>query len=155
VIFENQTNTHRKSNDFSIENHQGFSSDFRYDIVEELSGQSMDFRQNIMKFQHKSERKLQKCWDVVWKCVKKAPKLVTKMFWINLSRWGRRGAKECKSCCRSRQELPNEYFLFTCKISFDTAEIEPFHFHNFSSLQGFNFHQAVVSSPILWETCSV
>jgi len=40
---------------------QGFSSDFRYDIVEELSGQSLDFRQNIMKFQHKSERKLQKC----------------------------------------------------------------------------------------------
>jgi hypothetical protein len=77
------------------------------------------------------------------------------MCWINLSCWGRRGAKECKSCCRSRQELPNEYFLFTCKISFDTAEIEPFHFHNFSSLQGFNFHQAVVSSPILWETCSV
>jgi len=40
---------------------QGFSSDFRYDIVEELSGQSLDFRQNIMKFQHNLERNLQKC----------------------------------------------------------------------------------------------
>ena len=37
----------------------------------------------------------------------------------------------------------NEYLL--AKIGFDTAENEPFNFHNFSSLQGFNFHRAVVS----------
>ena len=53
------------------------------------------------------------------------------------------GAKACKSC-RSRQELSNEYFL--AKIGFDTSENEPFNFLNFSSLQGFNFHRAVVST---------
>ena len=53
-----------------------------------------------------------------------------------------RPKKKCKSC-RSRQELSNEYLL--AKIGFDTAENEPFNFHNFSSLQGFNFHGAVVS----------
>ena len=52
------------------------------------------------------------------------------------------GEKACKSC-RSRQELSNEYFL--AKIGFDTAENELFNFHNFSSLQGSKFHQAVVS----------
>ena len=30
-------------------------------------------------------------------------------------------------------------------IGVDTAENEPFNFHNFSSLQGFHFHRAVVS----------
>jgi hypothetical protein len=59
-----------------------------------------------------------------------------------LNCWGRRGAQECKSC-RSRQGLSNEYLL--AKIGFGTAENEPFNFHNFSSLQGFNFHRAVVS----------
>ena len=59
-----------------------------------------------------------------------------------LKYWGLSGAKACKSC-RSRQELSNEYLL--AKIGFDTAENEPFNFHNFSSLQGFNFHGAVVS----------
>ena len=39
-----------------------------------------------------------------------------------LNCWGRRGAKEYKSC-RSRQELSNEYLL--AKIGFDTAEHEP------------------------------
>ena len=39
-----------------------------------------------------------------------------------LNCWGRRGAKEYKSC-RSRQELSNEYLL--AKIGFDTAENEP------------------------------
>ena len=58
------------------------------------------------------------------------------------------GAKACKSC-RSRQELSNEYFL--AKIGFDTAENEPFNFHNFSSLQGFNFHRAVVSQPLTYD----
>ena len=48
----------------------------------------------------------------------------------------------CKSC-RARQELSNEYLL--AKIGFDTAENEPFNFHNFSSLQGFHFNRAVVS----------
>ena len=52
------------------------------------------------------------------------------------------------------QELYNEYLL--AKIGFDTAESslpasqpaenEPFSFHNFTSLQGFNFHGAVVSA---------
>ena len=32
----------------------------------------------------------------------------------------------------------NEYLL--AKIGFDTAENEPFNFHNFSSLQGSHFH---------------
>jgi len=56
----------------------------------------------------------------------------------------RRGSKECKSDL-SRQELSNEYLVV--KFGFDTAEKEPFNFHNFSSgcLQGFNFHRAVVS----------
>ena len=31
------------------------------------------------------------------------------------------------------------------KIGFDTSEDESFNFHDFSSLQGFNFHRAVVS----------
>ena len=80
-------------------------------------------------------------------------KLLTMLFeilWKNakirdenfLKYWGLSGAKACKSC-RSRQELSNEYLL--AKIGFDTAENEPFNFHNFSSLQGFNFHGAVVS----------
>ena len=38
----------------------------------------------------------------------------------------------------------NEYSL--AKFGFDTAEYEPFKFHNFSSLQGLNFHRGV-SSP--------
>ena len=38
------------------------------------------------------------------------------------------------------------YYL-VANSGFDTAEDEPFNFHNFSSLQGFNFHRAVVS---LW-----
>ena len=37
----------------------------------------------------------------------------------------------------------NEYLL--AKFGFDTAENEPFDFHDLSSLQGFNFHRAVVS----------
>ena len=40
--------------------------------------------------------------------------------------------------------LTSIYFLIA-NIGFDTAENEPFNFHNFSSLQGFNFHGAVVS----------
>ena len=51
-------------------------------------------------------------------------------------------AEACKSF-RSRQEFSNEYLL--AKIGFDTAENEPFNFHNFSCLQGFKFHRAVVS----------
>ena len=47
--------------------------------------------------------------------------------------------------CRSRRELSNEYLL--ANFGFDTAENEPFNFHNFSSLQGLNFHRAVVSPP--------
>ena len=39
--------------------------------------------------------------------------------------------------------LPDEYLL--AKIGFDTAENEPFNFHDFGSLQGFNFYRAVVS----------
>ena len=62
-----------------------------------------------------------------------------------LKYWGLSGAKACKSC-RSRQELSNEYLL--AKIGFDTAENEPFNFHNFSSLQRFNFHRAVVSVEV-------
>ena len=41
----------------------------------------------------------------------------------------------------------NEYLLG--KIGFDTAENEPFNFHKFSSLQGFNFHRAVVSHQVV------
>ena len=40
--------------------------------------------------------------------------------------------------------LSSIYYL-VAKIGFDTAENEPFKFHNFSSLQGFHFHRAVVS----------
>ena len=50
---------------------------------------------------------------------------------------------KCKSD-RSRQEFSNEYLV--SKIGFDTAENEPFNFHHFSSLQGFDFHRAVVSA---------
>ena len=39
--------------------------------------------------------------------------------------------KACKFGA-SRQELSNEYSLFTCKIGVDTADNEPFDFHNFS-----------------------
>ena len=60
-----------------------------------------------------------------------------------LNCWCRRGAKECKSD-RSRQELSNKYLL--AKFGFDTVKNEPFSFHNFSSLQGFNFHRGVVST---------
>ena len=49
------------------------------------------------------------------------------------------GAQVYESC-RSRQELSNEYLL--AKIGCDTAENEPFNFHTFSSLQGFNPHLA-------------
>ena len=35
---------------------------------------------------------------------------------------------------------------FLAKIGFDTAENEPFNFHNFSSFLGFNFHRGVVSA---------
>ena len=42
--------------------------------------------------------------------------------------------------------LQNKYLV--AKIGFDTAENGPFHFHNFSSLQGFNFHRAVVSPQV-------
>jgi hypothetical protein len=38
------------------------------------------------------------------------------------------------------------YLIIFAKIGFDTAENEPFNFHNFGSLQGFNFHRGVVSS---------
>ena len=41
----------------------------------------------------------------------------------------------------------NEYLL--AKIGFDTAENEPFDFHNFSSLQGSYFHRAVVSPALV------
>ena len=50
--------------------------------------------------------------------------------------------------CRSRRELSNAYFL--AKIGFDTAENEPFNFHTFSSLQGFNFHRGVVSGTAIF-----
>ena len=40
--------------------------------------------------------------------------------------------------------LTSIYYLIA-NIGFDTAENEPFNFHNFSSLRGFNFHRAVVS----------
>ena len=58
-------------------------------------------------------------------------------------------AKSCLSPCPFSQSsfrtdsYSNEYLL--AKIGFDTAENEPFNFHNFSSLQGFHFHRAVVS----------
>ena len=94
--------------------------------------------------------------DCQWSCSanrRENCKILTMLFeilWKNakirdenfLKYWGLSGAKACKSC-RSRQELSNEYLL--AKIGFDTAENEPFNFHNFSSLQGFDFHQAVVS----------
>ena len=48
---------------------------------------------------------------------------------------------------RSRQELSNEYLL--ARFGFDPAENEPFNFHNFSSLQGVNFHRAVVSVKVV------
>ena len=57
------------------------------------------------------------------------------------------GAKTCKSC-RFRQELSNEHLLSLAKFGSDTAENEPFDFHNFSSLEGFNFHRAVVSGAL-------
>ena len=39
--------------------------------------------------------------------------------------------------------------ILFANIGFDTAENEPFNFHNFSSLQGFNFHRAVVSAEVV------
>ena len=60
-----------------------------------------------------------------------------------VSRLDSDGAKEYTSC-RSREMLKNEYFL--SKIGVNTAENEPFDFHNFGSLQGFNFHRPVVSA---------
>ena len=75
-------------------------------------------------------------FEILWKHAK----ILDENF---LKYWGLSGAKACKSC-RSRQEHSNEYLL--AKIGFDTAEKEPFNFHNFSNLQGFNFHRAVVSA---------
>ena len=43
--------------------------------------------------------------------------------------------------------LTSIYFLIA-NIGFDTVEHEPINFHNFSSLQGFNFHRAVVSAEV-------
>ena len=40
--------------------------------------------------------------------------------------------------------LTSIYFLIA-NIGFDTVEHEPINFHNFSSLQGLNFHRAVAS----------
>ena len=56
-----------------------------------------------------------------------------------------RNVNLCKSD-GSRQALSNEYLVAT--IGLDTAENEPFNFHHFSSLQGFNFHRAVVSDKV-------
>merc|ERR1711937_373929 len=58
-FFNHSVNMHRNSNDFSIQRITvlGFSSDYRY--VEEFSGQSVEFRQNLVKFQHKSAQNLQ------------------------------------------------------------------------------------------------
>ena len=39
----------------------------------------------------------------------------------------------------------SDFCNLVAKLGFDTAENEPFNFHNFSSLQGFDFHRAVVS----------
>ena len=77
-----------------------------------------------------------------------AEKMRKSLTFFLLKCWGQSGAKACKSC-RSRQELFNEYLL--AKTGFDTAENEPFNFHNFSSsIQGFNFHSAVVSGLARW-----
>ena len=46
---------------------------------------------------------------------------------------------------RFRKQLSNKHLV--AKIGFDTAENEPFDFHDFSSVQGLNFHRAVVSPP--------
>ena len=81
-----------------------------------------------MKFQRKSSWKLQKFDDVIWKFVKHCAKIRDEHL---LNCWCRRGAKECKSD-KPRQELSNEYLL--AKFGYDTAENEPFNFHNFSSL---------------------
>ena len=40
-------------------------------------------------------------------------------------------------------------YSLLAKIGFDTAENEPFNFHNSSSLHGLDFHRAVVSQPAL------
>ena len=45
------------------------------------------------------------------KMFRKSSKILTR---FSLKIWDRSGAKACKSC-RSRQELSNEYLLFTCK----------------------------------------
>ena len=78
-----------------------------------------------------------------WRCCLKNCEKISKIRDENLLKyWGLSGAEACSSC-RSRQELSNEYLI--AKIGFYTAKNEPFNFHNFSSLQGFNFHRAVVS----------
>ena len=70
---------------------QWFSSDARY--LEELSGESakklVKFPQKLVKFQHKSARKLKNLRDFIWNIVKQSPELVTKKL---LNFWGRRGA---------------------------------------------------------------
>ena len=118
---------------------QWFYSEFRHVDCGINFWKSVKFRQKLVKFQHESAQTLNNFDDVVWNIVWKISKIRDENL---LEDWGLSGAKAFKSC-RSRQELSNEYLL--AKIGFDTAENEPFNFHNFSSLQGFNFHGAVVS----------
>ena len=55
--------------------------------------------------------------------------------------------ERCKGvhCVVLGESFPTSICYVFAKFGFDTAENEPFNFHNFSSLQGFNFHRAVVS----------
>ena len=93
------------------------------------------FHQNLNNINEKNSKITNFC--------KILPKHAKKFDEHFLKYWGLSGAKACKYC-RSRQKLSNEYLL--AKIGFDTAENEPINFHNFSSLQGFDFHRAVVSA---------
>ena len=138
-----------KLNDFSTEN---------WMILARKIKKSKDFLQIFGMWKHF----LDILWNsdkIWWSCSanrRENCKILTMLFeilWKNakirdenfLKYWGLSGAKACKSC-RSRQELSNEYSF--AKIGFDTAENEPFNFHNFSSLQGFDFDRPV--APRRW-----
>ena len=99
------------------------------------------FSRNSVKIQSKFFQK--------WKMLQMSSKIKEKFDGSLLKYWGLRGAKTCK-CCRSRQELSNEYlfakflaFLACLLACFDTPENESLQlcliWFNFQ-VRGFSFH---------------
>ena len=87
--------------------------------------------------------KIANIWRRCLKICEKIQKFVTKMCWIVEVGEVQRNVNLVDLV----KSLLTSIYYWVAKIGFDTAENEPFNFHNFSSLQGFNFHWAVVS---LW-----